>query len=201
MISIGIVIVAALVGYLVGSISFAAIVGRFVAPQADLWRTPISLPDGPEIEMEAISATSLRMRAGPRWGVVVALLDITKAALVTLAFRLAAPDEPAYLAAAAFVVVGHIWPIWHGFKGGYGISPMLGGVGVIDPLSLLVTLPLGMLAGLLRKDMMLMVDGWTLFLVPWLVVTRADLAVIAYAVFIVLLYWARTRRVRRELKG
>jgi len=131
-ISASIVIIAALAGYLVGSISFAAIVGRFVAPQADLWRTPISLPDGPEIEMEAVSATSVRMRAGPRWGVVVSVLDIGKAALVTLVFLIAAPDEPAYLVAAAFVVVGHIWPIWHGFKGGYGISPMLGGVGVID---------------------------------------------------------------------
>lgn len=188
----------ALAGYLVGSISFAAIVGRFVAPTADLSKTRVALPGGPEIEMDGISATGVSMNAGRRWGCLVSILDIAKAAAVTLAFRLAFPDEPAYLAAAAFAVVGHIWPLWHGFHGGFGVSPMLGGVGAIDPLALVVTLPLGMLLGFVRKDQMLMGDGWTLFLIPWFII-RGSPAEVVYAVAIVALYWSRTRRLRRGL--
>ncbi len=191
-------LIGALAGYLVGSISFAAIVGRFVAPTADLSKTRVALPDGPEVEMDGISASSVSMNAGRRWGCLVAILDIAKAALVTLAFRFAFPDEPAYLAAAAFAVVGHIWPLWHGFHGGFGISPMLGGVGAVDPLALVVTLPLGMLVGSLRKDQMLVVEGWTLFLIPWFVIF-GSLDEVVFAIAIVALYWTRIRRIRREL--
>lgn len=197
-VTILLLVVGALAGYLVGSISFAAIVGRFVVPAADLSKTRVALPEGPEIEMDGISATSVSMSAGRRWGCLVSILDIAKAALVTLAFRYAFPDEPADLAAAGFAVVGHIWPLWHRFHGGFGISPMLGGVGAVDPLALVVTLPLGMLVGFVRRDQMLMVDGWTLFLIPWFIF-RGSLAEVAYAVAIVALYWSRTWRIRHEL--
>ena len=42
----------ALVGYLIGSISFARIVGKRVVPDADLTSTPLELPGGATIEFE-----------------------------------------------------------------------------------------------------------------------------------------------------
>ncbi len=157
--------------------------------------------EGDGVEMRGVSATSISITAGSHWGLLVSLLDIAKAALVTLFFRLIAPDEPAYLAAATFVVVGHIWPLRHPRQGGFGISPMLGGVGVVDPIALLVTLPAGAALGWWRKDIVLTVSGWTLFLVPWFLITGADLFVLSYATTVVLIHWLRMWRLWRELPG
>jgi glycerol-3-phosphate acyltransferase PlsY len=197
-------VIAALAGYLVGSISFARIVGRLVSPSTDLAGATIDLGevgmrDGMQVRMDGISATSLSVQLGRRWGGLVSLLDILKAVVVTLAFRLVAPDEPAYLVAAVFVVVGHNWPVWYGFHGGFGVSPMLGGMIVVDWLGLVLAGLAGKAVGLALRDRMLMFDGWTLFLVPWFLVVRQEPAEVLYAVAIVVLYWARTLPMRREI--
>lgn len=40
--------------------------------------------------------------------------------------------------AAAFVAAtGHVWPVWHGFRGGKGVGALLGGMAVLWPMVLL----------------------------------------------------------------
>lgn len=183
-------LVAALLGYLVGSISFARIVARFVAPAAPLGTDRLEFHAGsPGVAVSGVSATSVSVRAGRRWGFLVALLDIAKAAVVTALCRWLFPDDQAYLAAAAFVVVGHVWPLWHRFRGGFGVSPMLGGLLVVDPIALLVTIPLGIVIGLALADRLIAFDGWTLLLTPWFLFGRSDPAAALYALAITLLYW------------
>ncbi len=183
-------VIAALLGYLAGSVSFARIVGRRVAPDAALGTDRLRFhEDTPEVAVSGVSATSISVRAGRRWGLLVSLLDIAKAALVTALCRWLFPDEQAYLAAATFAVVGHIWPLWHGFRGGFGVSPMLGGLLVVDPVALVVTIPLGILIGLVLADRLIAFDGWTLLLAPWFLFARGDAAAAAYAIVITLLYW------------
>jgi glycerol-3-phosphate acyltransferase PlsY len=183
-------LIAALLGYLAGSISFARLVGRRVAPAAELGTDRLRFhADGEEVAVSGVSATSISVRAGRRWGFLVSILDIAKAALVTALCRWLFPDDQAYLAAATFAVVGHIWPVWHGFRGGFGVSPMLGGLLVVDPVALLVTIPLGILIGMLLADRLIAFDGWTLLLAPWFLVVPGDVAAAAYALIITLLYW------------
>ena len=139
---------AVVIGYLVGSISFARVVGRVVSPATRMDGAVIDLGevgmrDGMQVRMDGISATSVSVQLGRRWGFVTSVLDVLKAALVTLAFRAALPEDSAYLVAAVFVVVGHNWPLWHRFHGGFGVSPMLGGLLVVDPLGLVVSIGLG----------------------------------------------------------
>ena len=160
-------------------------------------RIPLGGGDG--VEMRGSSATSVSIAAGRRWGLLVSALDIAKAAVVTFVVRAVAPDDPAYLVTATFVVVGHVWPVWRPLQGGFGISPMLGGVGVVDPVALLVTLPIGAAIGLWRKDVVLTVSGWSLFLVPWFLISGADLAVLLYATTIVLIHWLRMWRLWRSI--
>lgn len=184
-----IVALAALVGYLVGSISFARVIAGRVAPQADLQSTRLQFHDGQDIEVSGVSATSVSIAAGRRWGLVVVLLDVGKAMAVTGLFRLAVPAEPAYLAAALFAVIGHIWPIYYRFRGGFGISPMLGGLLVIDPVALLVTIPLAMAIGAVLADRLIVYDGWTLLLAPWFLLVRGDGAAALCGLFMAMLYW------------
>ena len=183
-------LIAALLGYLVGSISFARLVGRRVAPGEDLQTARLEFHEGGQaVEVSGVSATSVSIRAGRRWGFLVSLLDIGKAAAVTAVCRWLFPDDQAYLAAATFAVVGHIWPVWHGFKGGFGVSPMLGGLLVVDPVALLVVIPLGILIGLVLADRLIAFDGWTLLLAPWFLVVRDDPAAALYGSAITVLYW------------
>jgi glycerol-3-phosphate acyltransferase PlsY len=181
--------ISALLGYLVGSVSFARLVGRRVAPGSDLETARLEFHEGAGVEVRGVSATSISVRAGRRWGLLVSLLDIGKAAAVTALCRWLFPDDPAYLAAATFAVVGHIWPAWHGFRGGFGVSPMLGGLLVVDPLALLVVIPLGIIIGLLLADRLITFDGWSLLLAPWFLVVRGDPAAALYGLAITLLYW------------
>jgi glycerol-3-phosphate acyltransferase PlsY len=177
------------VGYLVGSISFARVVGRFVAPGEVPSTARLEFNAAGVVEVEGVSATSVSITAGRRWGLLVSVLDIAKAALVTLAFRLMAPDEPAYLVAATFAVVGHIWPLWHRFRGGFGVSPILGGLLVVDPVAVLVTIPLGIVIGLVLADRLVVFDGWTVLLTPWFLVVRDEPEAALYALLTTLLYW------------
>ena len=185
-------------GYLLGSISFTRLVARRVAPDADLSETSFTYAEkGGSVPVQGVSASSLRAHAGGRWALAVVVLDVGKAALPALAFELLAPETDASLVAAAAAVVGHVWPVWHGFVGGFGVSPMIGGLLVIDPLALVVTIAVSGLIGVALADRLVAFDGWTLLLIPWFA-WRGDPAEVAYAVVVTGVYWFAMRAEVRD---
>ena len=62
------IVLAAVLGYLLGSLSFARIVGRMVDPTADVTRIIEELPNGHTFESDSASATAARMALSTRWG-------------------------------------------------------------------------------------------------------------------------------------
>jgi len=120
---------AALVGaaYLLGSISFAVLVVR-------LWT-------GKDIRTEGsgnAGATNVLRAHGKRLGLAVAALDIAKGAAGVLLVR-AVTADPRYAAAAAFAaILGHVFPIFHGFRGGKGVATAVGAFLVLAPWPTLV---------------------------------------------------------------
>ena len=196
--SAAIVAAVAAIGYLLGSISFARLVGNKVVPDADLSATDLELPGGAKIEYSGVSATSIGARTGPKWGIVVGVGDMLKAFVPTLIVRLIWPDESYHLITAVAVMVGHNYPIFHRFKGGRGQSPMYGGLLAVDWLAIPVTSVLGVVVGLfLLRDMVAayMLGQW--LLIPWFI-WRGAPPEVAYAVAINLLY---TIASVPELKG
>ena len=104
-------ILAAACGYLVGSVSFASIIGRILGRGAPLKRIEMPIPGTDEVlSSDAVSATTVRLEYGARYGCLTSLLDMAKATGITLGFKLYAPDQPLFLIAAGMTVVGHIWP-------------------------------------------------------------------------------------------
>lgn len=81
-------------------------------------------------------ATNVTRRAGKLAGVVTLLLDAAKGVLVVyLARRYLTPDAMMnwWIAGAGIMaIVGHIFPVWLGFRGGKGVAT---GVGVFLSLS------------------------------------------------------------------
>lgn len=84
-----------------------------------------------------IGATNAARALGARLGLFVLVLDVGKAALpVVLArqpFALGAHDELGIAAVAMAAVLGHIFPVYLGFRGGKGVACALGVFVAIDP--------------------------------------------------------------------
>lgn len=184
----GIVLAAAAGAYLLGSISFARIVGRRMAPGEDLTSTDMELVGGAHLEYGGVSATSIGARSGPRAGMTVGVLDMAKAFVPVLVLRLAYPDDSYHLVAAVAAVAGHDYPLWHGFRGGRGMSPILGGLLAIDWLAVPGTTVGGAVIGLfVFRDMAIAYTAFVPLLVPWFA-WRGGWPEVWYAVAVTLLF-------------
>jgi len=120
-----------LFAYLIGSVSGSLALGRLRG--VDI-RTQGSGNAG---------GTNAFRTQGATFALGVVVIDIGKGALVAwLASRFAPVDGPfspralGFMAALA-ATVGHVWPIWHGFRGGKGVGTLLGGMAVLWPMALL----------------------------------------------------------------
>lgn len=116
----------ALGGYLAGSIPFGYLAGRVVLGV-----------DVRKIGSGNIGGTNVARAGGKKLGVAVIVLDALKAVVPVLVARRAFGDAPradlwvVVVAVAAFV--GHLFPIWLGFKGGKGVATALGIFAVLAP--------------------------------------------------------------------
>lgn len=183
-------LLVALGGYLIGSISFTRIIGKRVAPDEDLSQTEVSFGDeGKSFTMRAVSATSLTFRKGPKVGCLASLLDMLKAILPTLAFKLYYPEQEYHLIAAATVMAGHNFPIYYRFKGGRGMSSLYGSLLIIDWISIPVTFIGGTLVGVLMRDMFMIYTSGILFLIPWLWYRFDSIPHLLFGVVVNALFW------------
>lgn len=113
-----------LCAYLAGSLSWGLIIG--FAHGMDLRRK--DLPGG----------SGVFRQLGPVWGVLTALLDITKGVVVAWLVLHYQPDLAPW--AATLVVAGHCWPVYFGFSGGGGLAPSFGFLLYYDPALTLTVL-------------------------------------------------------------
>ena len=112
--------------YVLGSIPFGLLLTRAAG-----------LGDIRQIGSGNIGATNV-LRTG-RKGLAAAtlFLDGAKGAAAVIIARVLAPDDVLFAAAAAFL--GHLYPVWLGFKGGKGVATALG-------VLLAISWPVGILA-------------------------------------------------------
>lgn len=156
-----------IVAYLVAAIPVGVVVGRLCGI------------DIRAVGSGNIGATNAARALGPRLGMVVLVLDVAKAALpVVLArqpFALGPHDEAGLAAVAMAAVVGHIFPVYLGFRGGKGVACALGVFVAIDPAVALGALLLYVQTLLLTRTSAIgsltAVSGMTITLViadaPW----------------------------------
>jgi glycerol-3-phosphate acyltransferase PlsY len=183
-------LLAAAIGYLLGSLSFARLVGNLVMPEEDITTTELTVPGSEDkLVMSSVSATSISMRAGPKFGCVTSILDMLKVAIPTLAFKVWYPEAPYYLIVAAAGVVGHNWPVYYRFQGGRGFSAVFGGMFILDWIAIPVTTLGGMLLGLLVfRDILVAYMAGLWLMIPWLWFRTHDWAYLMYALAINLFF-------------
>lgn len=176
--------------YLVGSVSFARLVAGKQVPNQDISTTDIEVEGTSETWVyQGVSATSLVGRTGARWAFLVIALDALKALIPTAVALQIWPDEYVYLLAAMAVIVGHIWPVWHNFRGGRGQSSMLGALLVIDPLSIVFATLIGALVGILMLTSVYVArNGSPFFLPVWFLVSGGTAPEIVFSMGLVVVY-------------
>ena len=117
-------------GYLLGSISGSLWLGRL--RRVDI-RTQGSGNAG---------GTNAFRTQGLWFGLGVGLIDVGKGALAAWLGGLGGTDSHATLIAAlltgAAAAAGHVWPLYHGFRGGKGVAVVIGVLLVLWPPALLV---------------------------------------------------------------
>ena len=123
-------------GYLLGSISGSLVLGRF---------------RGIDIRKQGsgnAGGTNAFRTQGFKFALGVVLMDVGKGALaayVALRFTSSAfLDVLPYVAVMA-AVIGHVWPVFHGFRGGKGAATLVGGMVLLWPMSVLVMLAVWLL--------------------------------------------------------
>lgn len=123
------VLLAAVFGYLVGSISFAVVFSKL-----------FGLPDPRTYGSGNPGATNV-LRSGKRSAALLTLIgDAAKGAVAVLAMRWMGGAEWAVAAAGLAAFVGHLWPLYFGFKGGKGVATAFGIVLALSPMLAAITL-------------------------------------------------------------
>lgn len=73
------------------------------------------------------------MRVGGRWPALAVLVaDAGKGIALVAVARVLTPDAWLHALVASSVIMGHVWPIFAGFRGGRGIATGLGTAGALD---------------------------------------------------------------------
>lgn len=121
--------------YLFGSISFAILVTK-------AWTGE----DIREIGNLNAGAANVGRCVGLLPGAIVAVMDFAKGALPVLVARMLGLGEICALAGIIVAVLGHSYPIYFGFRGGRGLSTVLGGLLALTPVeSFLILLLFGLI--------------------------------------------------------
>jgi glycerol-3-phosphate acyltransferase PlsY len=114
----------ALAGYLLGSVPFGVLMAR-----------AFGLGDLRKVGSGNIGATNV-LRTGNRTAAALTLgLDAAKGAAAVMIARAAGLTEDAAALAGLAAFLGHLFPVWIGFRGGKGFATFLGTLLALAPLA------------------------------------------------------------------
>jgi glycerol-3-phosphate acyltransferase PlsY len=183
-------ILSAVGGYLVGSVSFGRIITRLASGSSAPDETAFGI-EGTDTKMvyTGISATTVSTNVGAKYGFLTYMLDVLKVFVPVFLLKRLMPGTPYYLIAAITALIGHIWPLYHRFKGGRGISAIYGGVFAIDWIGVFIAAIGGMLMGLfVLRDLFFTYMAGLWLLVPYLWLRTRDIWIVLYAVAINIIF-------------
>jgi glycerol-3-phosphate acyltransferase PlsY len=183
------------VGYLIGSISFAVVVSR-----------AFGLPDPHEYGSKNPGATNV-LRTGNRLAALLTLIgDAAKGFVVVFCARLAAPalGAPEWIVpiVGLAVFVGHLYPVFHRFRGGKGVATAGGIVlALYWPLGVvLITVWLLMAFGF-KISSLAALTAAVLLPIGFLYARGPGLEVAVGLVMALLLFWRHRGNIRQLVSG
>lgn len=181
--------IAALVGYLAGSIPFGLVLTK--AAGIDLR----SIGSG------NIGATNVLRSGRKDLALATLLLDSFKAGLAALAFNLLI-GPLAGLVAGAAAFIGHCYPVWLNFKGGKGVATYAGLLAFLHWPSFLVAAPVwgGIFALSRISSLSALIAAVVVPVGAWLL-GAADFLVVGLAALSAFVFWTHRSNIGRLIRG
>jgi acyl phosphate:glycerol-3-phosphate acyltransferase len=138
-----------LVGYFLGAIPFGILAGR-LARVGDLR----------EYGSGKTGFTNALRTLGLKWAIFVVAGDILKGTAAVLIGRYLIGEPAAAAAAGSAAVLGHVFPVFAGFRGGRGVATAFGAfLGVYPPAALLLLAAGGLVLAVWRYASLMSVTG------------------------------------------
>ena len=189
-----ILIAKLLLSYLAGSVSGSLLLGR--------------LRGGVDIRKEGsgnAGGTNALRTQGPLFALGVIIIDIGKGALAAGLIGPWGTATPfAVLGCAAAAVIGHIYPVWHGFRGGKGAATLVGAIAALKwtliPVLLVLWLAIIVATGYVGLATVLAAAGLALLAVLGVVEVIPGFTTFAIAMAALILFSHRSN-IRRMLAG
>jgi len=184
--------VSFILAYLIGAISFSIIFTKLIKKE-----------DIRNYGSGNAGATNTLRVLGKGPAVIVLILDALKGVasiLIAMAFGL---EDWAVALTGLFAIVGHVWPIYYGFRGGKGVATTIG------VICMLLWLP-GLIAGVIAIIVIILTRyvslGSIIFTVGTPIValifgTYSSSYIIVAALIAVLSLWKHRANISRLLKG
>ena len=188
-------IIAAVIAYLIGSLSFAVIVSRAVG-----------LPDPHSYGSGNPGATNV-LRSGSKIAAILTLLgDTLKGVVAVLLAKFFAAQFGITAAGTALVALsvffGHLWPVFFGFKGGKGVATAAGVLWALDwRMGLGLTLIWALVFGVTRVSSLAALIGSAC--APVLAYSFMGIGPFFYAALLMaaLLFWRHKENIARLVSG
>jgi glycerol-3-phosphate acyltransferase PlsY len=182
-------IIAAVVGYLAGSIPFGLLLARWAG-----------LGDVRAIGSGNIGATNVLRTGSRRIAAATLLCDALKGTVpVLLMNAVAGPTAGLIAGAAAFL--GHLFPVWLKFKGGKGVATYLGVLlGLAWPLGLTFILVWVAMAFLFKRSSLAALTASALGPL-WAWLDGRDQLVLALVAFAAVIWFTHRANIARLTKG
>ena len=180
-----------LAAYLMGSVSTAILICRMTG-----------LPDPRGGGSGNPGATNV-LRTGDKGAAIITLLGDLLKGLVPVLVAQTLGLGPVWVSAVAMAAfLGHLYPVYHGFRGGKGVATALGVILGINWLTGLAALATWLLVvAVFRISSLGALTAATLMPVYMYLLTSESWFVVSGVLLTVLVYWRHRRNIRKLLAG
>jgi glycerol-3-phosphate acyltransferase PlsY len=182
------IVLAAGIGYLLGSIPFGFLIGRLKG--VDVRRHGSGATGG----------TNVLRTLGPLPAAATALSDLVKGTIAAYSGLFIGGDL-GYAVAAFGALAGHAWPVWLGFRGGKSVATGAGGLLLLHPWGFIASLAAGIVAVIPTRYVSLgsLVGGLVYCSIIWLGENPLSHKVLAGGAFVVVYarHWENIKRIVR----
>ena len=180
-------ILVGVLGYLLGSVPFGVVITR-----------ALGLGDLRAIGSGNIGATNV-LRTGHKGAALATLLlDAGKGAIAVLIARFAVGEDAAQVA-GGMAFLGHLFPVWLGFKGGKGVATFLGTlIALAWPVGLAACATWAVTAAITRISSLSALVAAALSGMWCFVFSRGDLLILTFALMLLVYirHWPNLQRIK-----
>ena len=180
-----------LAGYLVGSISTAIVTCKLMG-----------LEDPRKVGSTNPGATNVLRHGGRKAAIITLIGDMLKGLVPVIAVSIIEPATAAIAVTGLGAFLGHVYPVYYGFRGGKGVATYYGVLLGFNWISGVAALAIWLLAALVSKisSLSALVSALCAPIIFWQISHSADLTV-TLGLMTALLYWRHRSNIRNIIAG